>query len=103
MGKRMLLEKLELQKQECEGNYNFHSESVCTKGFINKFGDIASELVDEALSLINVTYENPDWLQVFYYGDSKFWVISDFERGTEIENYNGYKKLCVIFMLPEEY
>jgi hypothetical protein len=99
----MLLEKLVLQEQECEGNYNFHSETVCTKGFINKFGDIVPELVGEALSLINATYENPDWIQVFYYGDRKFWVISDFERGTEVEIYNGLKKLYVIFMLPEEY
>jgi hypothetical protein len=99
----MLLEKLVLQEQECEGSYIFHSEPICTKGFIDKFGDIASELVDEALLLISITYENPDWLQVFYYGDRKFWVISDFERSTNVENYNEIKKLYVIFMLPEEY
>ncbi len=99
----MLLENLVLQEQECEGNYNFHSEPVCTKGFIERFGDIASELVYEALALINDTYQNPDWLQVFYYGNKKFWVISDFKRDVKVENYKGLKNLYVIFMLPEEY
>ncbi len=103
MDKKMLLEKLVLHEQECEGNYYFPSEAVCTKGFVDKFGDVVSELVDEALSLINDTYKNPDWLQVFYYGNRKFWVISDLERGAEVEAYNVLKKLYVIFMLPEEY
>lgn len=99
----MLEQKLLLQEQECEGNYDFTCQSLCTKGFMSKFESIISELADETLRLINETYEKPDRLQVLFYGRTKFWVLANYEKECERCGYKKEADRYVIFMLPEEY
>jgi hypothetical protein len=99
----MLTEKLALEEQECEGNYNFYNKPVCTKGFRELFGEEFLLIIFAAIALINETYENPDYLQVLCYGDKKFWVIADFQKGEKVEDYKDVEYLYVTFLLPEEY
>lgn len=89
--------------QEVEGDYNFDVRPVCTVGFANRFGEAATALVQNCLSTIKATYENPDRLQVFAYDGVKFYCVADFERGHTADEYEGVPYLYVIFMLPNEY
>ena len=98
----MLKNKITLQEQECEGSYDFHCKTSCTKGFLELFGDESLELTEVTLCLINNKYKNPDWMQVIYYGDKKFYVIAEYERNVMKET-DSDKKNYVTFMLPSEY
>ncbi len=99
----MLTEKLVLEEQECEGNFNFNNKPVCTKKFQELFGEDSSLIIFAAIALINETYENPDYIQVFCYGDKKFWVIAKFQKDERVEDYKNIEYLYVTFLLPEEY
>lgn len=94
-------------EQEEEGNYRFCGIiAVCTANFKNTFGEETKELIEESLRMILEQEENPDYLQVFYYGDRKFYAISDFSWDTaleEIQNLTGIELPVVTFLLPEDY
>ena len=95
--------ELTLLPQETVGNYNFQLRLLCTRGFVNAFGNEFSVLVINALAMIQATYHNPDYLQVFQYKGTKFYCISEFEKGSTATDYDGLDALYVTFLLPEEY
>lgn len=64
----MLKGMITLNDQECEGTYNFlNTEKYMTKGFKNRFGDEAEELIAQSIETIVERYQNnADYLQVLY-------------------------------------
>lgn len=100
----MLRNKLELLPQECNGNYLFSNVKACvTPSFLDTFGQEATTIMLLAQSMIVDTYENPDWLQVFRYGDTKFWCMSGFEKGNKPSDYDDTEFFYITFMLPCDY
>lgn len=101
---KMLKSKLILQEQEQEGDYKFTGVNLlATSNFVNTFLEEHGELMIRAICMINMTYENPDYLQVFVYGDKKFYVIADFTRDAKLEDYEDIEYFYVTFLMPEDY
>lgn len=92
----MLKGTITLNDQECEGTYNFgNTEKYMTKGFKNRFGDEAEELIAQSIEKIMEKYpNNADYLQVLYYDDTKFYLI--------VDNYGNGRYILTV-LLPEEY
>lgn len=100
----MLKKQLIFREQEREGDYLFENVSAfITADFFRKFGDEALELVGISLCTILEMYENPDYLQVFFYGGVEYYVISDFRKGARLEDYENLDEFYVTFLLAEEY
>ena len=100
----MLKGKLYLNNQECEGTYDFLkvSQTFMTKGFAEKFGEEAKEIISKALWMIDEKYSNTaDYLQTFVYelGENKedkirFWFMLD-DYGNNV--------WVLTALLPDEY
>lgn len=92
----MLKGMITLNDQECEGTYNFlNTEKYMTKGFKNRFGDEAEELIAQSIETIVERYQNnADYLQVLYYDNTKYYLI--------VDNY-GNGRYVLTALLPEEY
>ena len=102
---QFLKHELKMQEQECEGDYWFDDvQAFCTPGFKNAFKDELLIIMTFALMKIN-ELEHPDYLQVFYYNDIKFYVISDYDKSCTrewIKEQTGIGPY-VTFLLPSEY
>lgn len=88
--------KVILNEQEDTGDYDFSiSDKYMTTGFLNTFGEDATQIAFTAVSLIMERYPHEaDYLQTFQYvypdgKTSDFWIIHDQEYYT--------------VLLPEEY
>lgn len=58
----MLKGTITLNDQECEGTYNFgNTEKYMTKGFKNRFGDEAEELIAQS---IEKSWKNTQTMQI---------------------------------------
>ena len=92
----MLKGTITLNDQECEGTYNFlNTEKYMTKGFKNRFGDEAEELIAQSIETIVERYQNnADYLQVLYYDNTKYYLI--------VDDY-GNDRYVLTALLPEEY
>lgn len=100
----MLRNKLELLPQECYGNYLFSDvKPVATQAFMATFGDEAIPIMLLAQSMVLDTYENPDYLQTFRYGETKFWCMSDFKKGYKPSDYCDTDFFYITFLLPSDY
>lgn len=88
-----LLQEIQLLPQECGGKYQFNGQLVTTRGFLNKFADLATMLAIVTVTKIITehvqTVNGADYLQVCIYNNIKYWVIDDVE--------------VVTVLLPEEY
>lgn len=91
-------EKILLMNQEQQGDYDFSGEIMYSSGFSKRFGIHAPHIAVAAVEKIKNTYINPDYLQVCFYEDVKFWVISNSVRKGEQRNINH-----ISVILPEEY
>lgn len=91
----------ELKEQECDGDYNFNVRPVCTKGFLQTFGENTAWLISVSLQMI-WKLARPDYLQVFTYEKKTYYCISDFREGETAEDYEGIEELYCTFLLPEE-
>lgn len=90
--------KILLMKQEQEGDYDFNGEIMYSSGFSKRFGMNAPQIAKAAVEKIKNTYINPDYLQVCFYDDIKFWVISNSVKTGDKRNIN-----YISIILPEEY
>jgi hypothetical protein len=98
--------KIEILKQEQEGDYLFLGEGVkpvCTKGFIEAFGDEYIEVAFTSQYLVTETYPNPDYLQKYTYKDITYWCIGEFHKGDTPDMYIDTPFLYITFLLPNEY
>lgn len=96
----MLKGTITLNDQEYEGTYDFlNTEKYMTKGFKNRFGDEAEELMLKSIETIMERYpENADRFQTLQYTSdnitAKYWlIIDDYGNGVYI----------LTALLPEEY
>lgn len=95
----MLNRRLILIEQECEGDYSYNGDFVCTPNFKYIFKEEYMDIAYSALEIIKKTYTHADGIQVFYYGDIMFYVLSQKKVGEKENN----KKRQITFLLPCEY
>ena len=74
-----------------------------TKGFFDTFGPMSGPIINDSLALINQITSEKERVQVFFYESKKFWAISNWEVGTEKEDYVYPEELYITFLLPSEY
>ena len=81
-----LFPELTLLPQEVENTYQFNGQLYSTQGFISEFGDEAFALAFVAANrIINeiVKFQGgADYLQVFEYNNTRFWIIDDVDHIT---------------------
>lgn len=105
--RQLIHQKQEQDAEDFKGykqDYNFSDISVyMTTGFVNAFGPLCRYLVEVGLDMINQLETEKERVQVFYYGDRKFWVESNWPVGTEKEDYLNPEELGIVFLLPSEH
>jgi hypothetical protein len=91
---KKLMAEITLQQQETEGDYYQYDNNppiTATKGFIETFGDVAPALAYAAVKKVIQTYDKPDYLQVMFYSNVKFYLCDH-------KDYGG-----VTALMPEEW
>lgn len=105
--KTLIHKRQEQDEKDFEGfkqDYHFDSLPVyMTVGFHNTFGPLSGQIINACLAMINLMPTEKERIQVFYYGDIKFWVESNWEVGTEKSDYVYPEELGITFLLPSEH